>query len=142
MCESQHAPQSTAVQIGRRYQISFTTLPMMQCKMAAEVKMRGKPFECFPSPKVFFLLLLFNPPTTNPSEFKNSHIPKGKTKTVLCADDGELYCDMSSPSWRWEPRSCTSLCLCRKGKQIHHRVNRQVQDGRSGIVRRSERASE
>lgn len=100
------------------------------------------------SPKVFLFLFLFISP--NPSEFKSLLSQKGKKKneTVLCVDDDrKLYCDMLL-SWLWEPHGCTSLCLCRKGKegkkerkkgrkqqeQIHLSVEkkRDVQHGRFG----------
>lgn len=105
----------------------------MQCEVvdisiAAEVKMRGKRLNV--SPKVLYLFPQLQIPLSS-----YLFCPKRENETVLCVNDGKLYCDILL-SWFWEPRGCTSLSLCRKGKlqqeQIDHRVKGEVQNGSIG----------
>lgn len=67
----------------------------------------------------FFFGLKKKKEKLSPSEFKSLLSPKGKkqtkNETVLCLDDGKLYCDILL-SWLWKPHGCTSLSLCRKSE--------------------------
>lgn len=123
--------------------MSFTTLPTMQCKMVdtsitTEVKMRGKQLVWMsppnPTPRKVYLFL-----NCKSLWVSVSSVTKGKTKpkrylASMMESFTVTYCYHGFGN-----HTAVPLCLlCRKGKlqqeQIHHRVKREVWDGRLGTV--------
>lgn len=118
--------------------MSFTTLPTMQCKVVDDTHQRRgenerKAAGLNVSP--WFFLLLFKVPLS-----LNLFCPKREKETVLCFSVGKLYCDILFSRLR-DPHSCTSLSLQEKEKLQQQQISPQSEKkksrkaGREGTVR-------